>query len=203
MKIGVQGRDEMGRVEWEVGPHVLTSFPGFTEGMGQVAAAWAQAEVLLGCYYALLIETTPEGALALLGRKGAAAVTAEARNEAENRLTGIELQAVGLALEKMDAVREPRNRLQHDVWVRLNGDDNVVYAMEAKYYVSLIAGTAELPLNKDPNVAEKSIELGATFIKKASNAFSLESVQALRDNIIELTGVLMRLYLARLRMRLT
>lgn len=183
----------------ETGPRVLTCAEGFAEEIGQIAAAWAMAEGHLGCYFGILLETTPSDALRQLGKQSAAQVTKNAKAVAEEKLAGNELDRLLELLDKLDSVREQRNRVQHDIWSRREGDNQTLYAVHVNDYRRLFLEIAEN--SKDPDqgaAADRSIDAASKYATNASNAFTLEDLNNLRVNIESLSTNLFEIFCAKL-----
>ncbi|MCX8999942.1 hypothetical protein NOF55_22815 [Rhizobiaceae bacterium BDR2-2] len=182
--MGIQIFNSDGSLFFETGAHVLTSVPGFTEEIGKIAATWAVAEGHLGCYYAVLLETTPDDALKQLGKQGASQVTKNSEAIAKEKLSGNELVTLLDLLNKLDSVRNRRNRVQHDIWSRRAGEAHILYAVHVDDYRRLFLEMAENAKDTDQAAgADRSITAANKYAANAANAFTLESLKTLRTDI--------------------
>ncbi|MGL4413739.1 hypothetical protein [Roseinatronobacter monicus] len=184
MKIGIQIFDRDGHLYFETGAHVLASVPGFTAKIGEIAAIWAVAEGHLGCLYANLLETTPQDALDQLGKPGAKRLTENAKQIAKEKLNGNELAQLLELLEKLDAVRDRRNRVQHDLWSRREGKEEALYSIHVDDYRRLILEVVEHAKSDDKALgADQSISAANKYAANASNEYTLDSLEHLRAEI--------------------
>lgn len=201
MPVGVQILNVDGSLFFETGSHVLSSAPGFAEEIGHISAAWAVAEGHLGFYYAALLETAPDDALKQLGKQGAAQVATKAKAVAKEKLTGNELDKLLRLVDIFDALREKRNRVQHDLWSRREEDGQTLYAVHVDGYRRLFLEVIENA--KDPDQAtgaERSIAAANKYAANASNAFTLEQLKALRSEIESLSRDLIEAFLEKLNL---
>lgn len=200
MKVGIQIFDRDGHLYFETGAHVLASVPGFTAKIGEIAAIWAVAEGHLGCIYANLLETTPQDALDQLGKRAGSQLTEKAKQIAKEKLNGSELAALLELLENLDAVRDRRNRIQHDLWGRRMGREHALYAIHVDDYRRLILEVVEHAKNADQAVgADQSIIAANKYAMNASNEYTLESLEHLRAGIETVSAGLVERFFERVK----
>ena len=200
MKMGIQIFDREGHLYFETGVHVLATAPGFTAKIGEIAAIWAVAEGHLGCLYANLLETTPQDALEQLGKRGASQLTEKAKQIAKAKLNEIEQAEFLKLLNSLDAVRDGRNRVQHDLWSRREGKEHALYAIHVDDYRRLILEVVEHGKSADQAVgADQSISAANKYAANASNEYTLESLEQLRAEIETVSVGLFELFVERVR----
>ncbi len=184
MATGLQILNSDGKLAFETGAHVLSYVPGFREKIGEVAATWAVAEGHLGCCYAGLLGLEPSAALKKLGKQGAGQLINNAKKVAEAKLAGDELATLLDLLDELDHAGKQRNRVQHDLWSRRVGDDLVLYAVHVDNYRRLFL---EVMNNREGDAqgaaAERSIAVAEQYAADASNAFTVENLEELREEI--------------------
>jgi len=202
---GLQIRDETGELLLEVGPYIIKESPRFAEEIGVIAASWAQAEVNLNCFFAILLNTTPEEAAKQLKKyRSASRATDGARKIAADVLTGAELDSVAETLDQLDNARERRNRIQHDVWAKKGGDDLRLFAVHANEY---LAFTIELMAaaglnNADATNADRMINIAVRFAATISNGYTLDDLRSIGLEIDIASRSLLQLMFSRITLRL-
>lgn len=204
-KQGLKIWNEAGDILLEVGPHVISEATEFAEKIGVVAASWAQAEVNLNCFFAVLLNTTPDEASRQIKKHGSAARAADgARRVAAETLTGAELESVKNFLDKLDKVRARRNRVQHDVWARKGGDDLRIFAVHSNEYLAFVI---ELMAGADIDKAggrdvDRAIILAEEFAAKISNGYTIEDLQDIAMEIDAVSKSLLQAMFSRISLRL-
>lgn len=186
---GIKIFDEKGSPILEIGPHIIRESPLFSEKIGIIAAAWAQAEVNLNCLFAVLLDTTPDEAARRIKRYGTAArATDGARKLSEDTLQGEELKSLSETLDRLDAVRLRRNRVQHDVWAKKSNDEKTLFAVHSDLYLSFVTGLVETLKSGSPEdkASDRAIELANEFAASVSNGYSIVDLE---DIGRELDGV--------------
>lgn len=197
MPEGLKIFDADGSMFFETGAHVLDHVPGFKEKIGEVTSAWSVAEGYLGCCYAILLKTEPDDALKKLGMQGTAQMMENAKKVAKETLTGDDLTTLMDLLDKLNTAGKERNRVQHDLWSRRAGDDLTLYAVHVDDYRRLFLEFLKNAKNYDQAAAaDRSIDAANKYAANASNAFSVERLEALRCEI-ELVSQRLREYFMR------
>jgi hypothetical protein len=204
-KVGIQIFDETGTPILEVGPHIIHELPIFSEKIGAIAASWSHAEANLNCFFAILLDTTPEEAGNYLRKyRTAASATVGARRVAKETLSGSELAAVITILDDLDKVRARRNRVQHDVWAKKGRDDHRIFSIHSDQYLSFV--TAVMAIGQSTATqSEKSgrvIELANGFAAGVSNGYSVEELDQIGRDIDILSKSLVSVVFSRISRRL-
>lgn len=139
-KSGVQTFEEDGvSIRAEIGGHVLTQRANLAAKVGEVASMWAHLEAQLGGYMAVLLETTPERAFALLEQYRSANATAEAaKSLGKVTLTGKERDEFLGALTKFKELATRRNHVLHAVWAWKAKDPEALYRITATQFSVLM-----------------------------------------------------------------
>ncbi|GAA0190154.1 hypothetical protein [Cupriavidus pauculus] len=204
-KYGIQIFDETGAPVLEVGPHLIRESPKFAEKIGTIAASWAHAEVNLNCYFAILLDTTPEEAAKHLTKhKSAARATTGARKVAEVSLSGTELAATIAILDNLDEVRVRRNRIQHDVWAKKGSDDQRIFAIHADQYLSFTTAVVAIQESAATQSEQNArvIALANEFAADVSNGYSVQELDKLDHDVDLLSQSLVTAMFSRIARRL-
>lgn len=203
---GVLIRSENGDDLIEVGAHVLNNLPEFSQAIGNIAAFWSQAEVNLNCLFSVLLNTTPEDAGKQLKKFRTAAKASEGAKEfASTVLSGAQLQSVIAVIDKFDAVRAKRNRIQHDVWAIKGSDLTKIYAVHANDYLKLFNQQIEIVQSKDSDAdkADAAIEKANQFVASISNGYTLGELRSIVLDIAETSKELIKIMLGMLEGRVS
>jgi len=203
-KYGLKFSNGDGSLLMEIGPHVVREMPKFSEKIGEIAIAWAQAEVHLNCLFAVLLDVTPEAAASELKRYKTAAKAMEgARIIAAEHLAGEELQNFNGILDRMNSLRSRRNRIQHDIWARKGGVDDRLYAVHANQYLHVVARMLELTESQlaESEKADRIISLGNEFTGEISASVTLNDLTVFECELAEVSKDLMSAMFVRLLVR--
>lgn len=189
---GVQTFDVDGTtVLSEIGGHVLTQRVNLAAKVGEVASMWAHLEAQLGGYMAVLLETTPERAFALLEQYRSANATAEAaKSLAKVTLLGTEREAFLASLSRFKELATQRNQVQHAVWAWNSGDPDALYRMTA---VEFSVFTLQMVSADDPK------EFVDTFLEGLSDRYDEARLHNLVEDIHKLLLSLTKQAIHRLR----
>lgn len=156
----------------------------FAEKIGEIAASWSQAEVNLNCLFAVLMGTTPdEAAKELRKYRTADQSTRGARKLAPECFAGADLDTVRQILDRLDAVRLRRNRIQHDVWALKPSDGHRLFAIHAKDYLDLATRMVAVDDAEDRARAELAIEALMTFAGNVSCGYTIEELASIDAEI--------------------
>lgn len=202
---GIQIFSENGETIVDVGAHVLRDRPEFARLIGQIAAAWSQAEVNLNCLFALLLNTTPEDAAKKIKKHGSAARASEgARQIAEQVLSKNELAQVLAVLDELDAVRLKRNRIQHDVWVRKGSDSLRMYNVHANRYLRYITEMVEVMESQKSQsiIQSEAIQISMDFASEIMDGYSISDLEGIEREIDKLSKSMMQLTFIELQKRI-
>lgn len=197
---GLQASGVAGELLLDVGPHVIKSRPAFAERIGLIAASWAQAEINLNCLLAALMGTTPE----LVAEKLEKAVGGErasvlARKFVAKALTGAELESLNEMLDRLDAVRLRRNRVQHDTWAFKPSDSDRLFAIHANDYLDLATRLVAVNEAEDPARAERAIEAVMAFAANVSSGYTIDELESIDAEINAVSTALLRAMLQHIR----
>lgn len=189
---GVQTFDADGTtVLSEIGGHVLTQRVNLAAKVGEVASMWAHLEAQLGGYMAVLLETTPERAFALLEQYRSANATAEAaKSLAKVTLLGAEREAFLASLSRFKELATQRNHVQHAVWTWSSRDPDALYRMTA---VEFSVFTFQMVSADDPK------EFVDTFLGGLSDRYDEARLHNLVEDIHKLLLSLTKQAIHRLR----
>ena len=203
VKYGLQVFDEMGVSLLEVGPHVVSDSPKFSQMIGVIAALWSQAEVNLNCLFAVLLNTTPEEAAIELKKHGTAVkATYGARKIATETLKGAELESLKEILDQLDNARLRRNRVQHDVWARKAGDNQRLFAIHSNEYLALATNLMTVAESEGGKGAGHPIEEARAFVAKVSNGHTVEDLEDIATSINSVSLSLLHAMYHRINLRL-
>ncbi|MFK2903003.1 hypothetical protein ISP17_03440 [Dyella ginsengisoli] len=199
-KHGLQVRDEAGDLLLDVGPHVIKSRPAFAEKVGVIAASWSQAEVNLNCLFAALMGTTTE----LVAEKLEKALSGErasafAKKIVAKALVGAELESLNEMLDRLDAVRLRRNRVQHDAWAFKPSDSDRLFAIHANDYLDLATRLVAVNEAEDPARAKGAIEAVMAFAANVSSGYTIEELDSIDAEINAVSKSLLQAMLHHIR----
>jgi hypothetical protein len=197
---GLQAFDEVGGLLLDVGPHVIKGRPTFAEKVGAIAASWAQAEINLNCLLAALLGTTPE----LVAEKLEKAVGGErasilARKVVAKALAGAEQESLNEMLDRLDAVRLRRNRVQHDTWAFKPSESERLFAIHANDYLDLATKLVARSEAEDRARAELAIEAVMIFAANVSCGYTIEELASIDAEINAVSKSLLQVMLRHIR----
>jgi len=198
-KFGALVRSENGELVLETGAYVVRQVPDFAEHIGKVASEWAQAEAHLSCFFALLMGTKPEDERRRLSQKPACQIIEKTRKAVGHTLTDDELKAIGELLERLDTLRDDRNRCQHDLWAKKAGDNVALYAVRAEDYLLLLMGISDESAQSQGT--SRAIELVDRYVLTAANRFTIERLERLHHEIKDVGNGLAKAFLNRVRLK--
>ena len=181
MPAGIKIYNEDGSVALEVGGHVLDGMPDHSQLVGQIAAAWAQAEAELGGYLAYLMKTTPERTFALMSAfrsadrtvQGASALAAVAIDD------DFKLEAFKKILKRFKILADERNLILHAVWAASPTREGLLIHLKAIDY-SMFATQLLACANPD-----EQVNFARAFVDRAGG-YSIDQLGDLKDRLYRL-----------------
>lgn len=199
-KYGLQVFDQAGGLLLDVGPHVIKSRPAFAEKVGEIAASWSQAEVNLNCLLAALMGTTP-GLVAKKLEKALSGAKASvfARKIVAEALAGAELESLNEVLDRLDAVRLRRNRVQHDAWAYKPSESDRLFAIHADDYLDLATRLVAVNEAEDPARAKGATEAVMAFAANVSCGYSIKELDSIDAEINAVSKSLLQAMLQHIR----
>lgn len=203
-KCGLEIFDDQGLPVLEIGSHIIKESPRFAEKIGAISASWSQAEVHLNCLFATLLDTTPEeAALELKKYRNAARATDGARKIAEATLSGSEFLRITDTLDKLDTVRERRNRVQHDVWAKKGNDNSVMYAVRPTDYFNFITKILSIAEEKSQKTTTDCvISLSMNFASTITIGHTISDLEAIAQEIDSISESLQKSMFSRITQRI-
>lgn len=197
---GLQASGVAGELLLDVGPHVIKSRPGFAEKVGEIAASWSQAEVNLNCLLAALMGTTPDLVAKKLEKAlSGAKASVFARKIVAEALAGAELESLNEVLDRLDAVRLRRNRVQHDAWAFKPSESDRLFAIHADDYLDLATRLVAVNEAEDPARAKGAIEAVMAFAANVSCGYSIKELDSIDAEINAVSKSLLQAMLQHIR----
>lgn len=197
---GLQASGVAGELLLDVGPHVIKGRPTFAEEVGVIAASWAQAEINLNCLLAALMGTTPDLVAKKLEKAlSGAKASVFARKIVAEALAGAELESLNEVLDRLDAVRLRRNRVQHDAWAFKPSESDRLFAIHADDYLDLATRLVAVNEAEDPARAKGAIEAVMAFAANVSCGYSIKELDSIDAEINAVSKSLLQAMLQHIR----